>query len=52
MQSKYELFIVKWTMNVKDKETALFLISRGTRLLSYSRKKQISIFVPRDNGLK
>lgn len=23
------MFIVKWTMNVKDQETALFLILRG-----------------------
>jgi len=35
-------------MNVKDKETALFLISRGTRPLLYSRK---TIFVLRDHCL-
>jgi len=27
-------------MNVKDQETALFLISRGARLLLYSRKSR------------
>jgi len=34
------MFIVKWTMNVKDQETALFLISRGARLFLYSRKSR------------